>query len=182
MKKKILKRQPLYDILAVALVLLGAFTVQVVYAGYFESATEENARLTQEVSLKSALVESGDPKEIVDRMQEYVPQDSQRSGLTGTVSQWAGSHNITLVGIDFSEAPRGQSAEDSPTSELELFQATARRETVRIQVRGQEQSILAFLQQLENAPRLIDVTAVSYSDGNTGVDLVGSIEAYTYYQ
>ncbi len=183
-KSSSLKRQPLYDISLVITTITCAYILQLIYAGQFDQATQRNIQLSQEVALKSTLVQTGDVEGILNTMEEYVPKGIQRSSLTRTISQWATNITVQLVGIDFTEAPREQtSTEEGVTDEsLILFESTAKREVVQIQIRGTEQSVLSFLQQLENSPRLIDVITVSYSGDETTTDVVGSIEAYIYYQ
>ncbi len=177
-----LKRSLLYDCALITFAIVCGYTIQFVYESRFEITAQNNNELIEEVSLKSALIETQQVDDILAAMQQYVPNDSQRSNLTSTISQWARSFGLELVNIDFATISLDPASEEESMDRSSLFERALRSEVVQMQVRGDEESVTQFITQLESSPRLIDIVSLSIEPNVLSGRTIGSIEAYVYHQ
>jgi hypothetical protein len=141
--------------------------------------------------IKKVLAEQDSVESLIKSIQDFAPNDLQRSELTATLSQYARETNMNLSRIDLSDGSGTSSVSDNVTSNLDENIApsaqpitlvnTLNTGKLELSVSGGKKELYNFINKLKSSARYIEIDEFSMSVGENYGDISANINATVYY-
>jgi hypothetical protein len=176
-----MNKKTLFPILFCIIFISLIWTITNFYSDFLTSQLSTVKELQTKLQIRQSFADQKSPEELAKRINEFIPVSLDRSAITNELTQFARESNIEISSISVEE--KGIRIKD--TNSLEIDNAsinTLNSVNIVLKITGGKREIYAFLQQLTQSKRYIEVSTINLSFVKGLGDIDGTINAITYYK